>query len=352
MDNAVLVYRLFDVAEEIDLNRVEEVFAQEKVTRLRLSKVKPKSMQFRNPPVTMYLEGDRLTIGGRTYPTSVYARAYDFGVISIVLRLPLPADLSYNELLNLAVELSEEDLLDPLFAGYADMICRILEPALIKPGRSEFEEDFIIYFFRHWSADWDPVPLLLAEKEPVSEQVRRETLANSFSYTPEDLTIITWDSALVYDSEGTPDIPDLLEFANAQLLELRYYDHLLSNELENMYDSIAELQRQPFRRLAKYRRILRRITETVLDITEITERIQNSLKVTEDIFYARVYSAALHVLRTRTWMESIQNKINLIQRHYTFLNDQLTNQRNMQLEFIIVVLILIEVIMGFLPWSH
>ena len=34
------------------------------------------------------------------------------------------------------------------------------------------------------------------------------------------------------------DVPDLLEFATAHLLELRYYDDLLDRELHRIYDEL------------------------------------------------------------------------------------------------------------------
>lgn len=54
------------------------------------------------------------------------------------------------------------------------------------------------------------------------------------------MAYLTWDSALVYDPTGSTDIPDLLEFANAQYLELRYYDNFLNHAIDTTYDVIGE----------------------------------------------------------------------------------------------------------------
>jgi len=49
-----------------------------------------------------------------------------------------------------------------------------------------------------------------------------ELLPHRFSYYTDDLTILTWDNALVVEpSPGDTDVQYILEFANAQLLELR-----------------------------------------------------------------------------------------------------------------------------------
>jgi len=190
------------------------------------------------------------------------------------------------------------------------------------------------------------VPILLAEKEPLSEQTNRDTMKNSFSYGTGDLAVITWDSALVYDADGSTDVPDLLEFATTQLLELTYYDSLLSSELDRMHEAIEMADKQGWwTRLRQYRRLMKNLMEVVIDITEITEKIQKQLKVTEDVFYARIYGSALSIFRTREWTDSIQHKVQLIQRNYSMLNDEVVNHRALLVELAIVGLFILDVIL-------
>ena len=66
-------------------------------------------------------------------------------------------------------------------------------------------------------------------------------LRNRLSYLADDLVIPTWNGAFIYDTEaGAAATLELFEFANSQLLEFRYYDHLLDTELGRIY---ATLQR-------------------------------------------------------------------------------------------------------------
>lgn len=348
--NSIQVYRLFDVAEEIDLEKVEKILGYGRPTsRMRLSRIRPKSIQLVNPPVAVELGKSTIKTGGKDLEVYFGGKIYDLGVIGIIMRVPLPPEAGYNEILDLAVELYNDESLEAVFVRQIDHVRSALREALHKEAFSGFVEDFTIYYFTQWNADWDPVLLLLAEKEPVSEQLRREIMRNSFSYGLDDLTVITWDSALVCDPTGSNDIPDLLEFANAQLLELRYYDHLLSGELAKMYSAIEEAEMvASFRRLGHYRRIMGQLMELIADITEIIDRIENSLKVTEDIFYARLYGAALSLFRTRTWAESIDRKISIISQSYSMLSSRIINQRSELLELTIIALIFLEVVLGVL----
>ncbi len=344
--NSVWVYRIFDITDEIDLRSVEHILSPDKPTsRMRLSRVRPKSIHIGNPPVTVELGSRELNLNGLPYQVIVTARIFDLGVVSLVFKISLPEGISYSELRELSVFLYNTDDLEPVFEDYLEIIKISLNISAPEPIE-EYMEDFVIYFFGKWDSSWNPVPILLAEKEPVSEQTEQETIKNTFSYGPGDLTVITWDSALVYDSEGSTDIPDLIEFAITQLLELRYYDSILSTELHRMYDSIEMADKEGWwTRLRQYRRIMKNLMELVIDITEVTERIQKQLKVTEDVFYARVYGAALSIFRTREWTDSIQHKVQLIQGNYAMLSDEVINHRSMLLEVAIVALFVFEVIL-------
>lgn len=347
MDNSVWVYRIYDITEEINLKSVEQVLSPEKPTsRLRLSRVQPKSIHIDNPPVTVELSNTEVNIAGQCCPGTVSARIFDLGVISIVLKIKLPLHATYAELVELAVHLHDTDEFEPIFQKFLETVTRSLD-IKVPASREQYVEDFTIYFFRKWDSASDPVPILLGDKAELSEQMRKETLKNSFSYGPEDLTVITWDSALVYDSEGSTDVPDLLEFATTQLLELRYYDALLSKELNRMYEAIGQADKVGWwMRLREYRRIMKKLMAVVIDITETTEKIQKQLTVTEDVFYARVYGAALSIFRTREWTEIIQHKVNLIQRNYSMLSDEVVNHRSMLLELAIVALFIFEIVLG------
>ena len=67
--------------------------------------------------------------------------------------------------------------------------------------------------------------------------------SNDFRYYADDLVVLTWDRAFIYEPRGDSDVMDVLDVANAQLLEMRYYDQLLDAELPNMYNLVQKMQR-------------------------------------------------------------------------------------------------------------
>lgn len=350
MQDSIWLYRVYDIAEEFNLPEVEALLAREKPTgRTKLSRIRSKSIHIENPPVAAELGTEKIALADREFTASLHAKIFSLGVVSLTLRLAAPPGLNYEELKQLSAGLYSTKEVEPLFQTHLQILLRVISDVMIPTPKDGFVEDFTLFFFRRWDHNLDPVPLLLMESDPVSPQVRAETLKNSFSFGPGDLAIITWDTALVYDAEGSTDVPDLIEFALTQLLELRYYDGLLSEELNLINDKIEEAGRAGFYlRLSDYRKITKELLKVVVDVTEITEKIQNSIKVTEDIFYARIYGAALAIFRTQNWTDSILHKISVIRETYAMLSGEIYNQRSMFLELIIVFLILMEIVLGLL----
>jgi hypothetical protein len=100
-----------------------------------------------------------------------------------------------------------------------------------------------------------------------------------------------------------------------------------------------------WRRLKDYRRIRSKLMELMADVASLTGRINNALRVTEDVFYARVYSLAIHLLRAASWRQSIDAKLSIIQRTYNMLNQETVNRRAELLEAAVVgLLVLVAVI--------
>ena len=78
--------------------------------------------------------------------------------------------------------------------------------------------------------------IVRGEALPLSDSERQEVLQSRISYYPNDLLVVGWSAAFVYDSPAAagPTL-QLLEYANTQLLELRHYDELLTKVLAGVY---------------------------------------------------------------------------------------------------------------------
>ena len=193
----------------------------------------------------------------------------------------------------------------------------------------------------------DLVPLLSGEQRPLSGSARQDLLRQRFSYYVDDLVVLTWDRAFIYEPSGDSDVMDVLEVANAQLLEMRYYDELLDDELPRMYDLVAKARSA--RTLLASRRfadLARRLHTLVAEVTELTERVDNALQVTEDVYLARIYAAALELFRVPSVNAAVDRKLAIIRDTYTALYDESSASRTELMELLIVILIIAEIVIA------
>ena len=77
--------------------------------------------------------------------------------------------------------------------------------------------------------------VLSSNTKPLSRQQRREELSRRIAYYNDDLTIVTWNAALVFGT-NMEDVLTVLELANVQFRELHYLDDQLDDSLEESYD--------------------------------------------------------------------------------------------------------------------
>jgi len=347
MQTSIIIYRLFDVADEINLDDVQAVWLSRNLiaSRLRLSRTMAQSLTFKNPPVLVELGMHELALAGETYPVEVKARIQDLGVICLIFKIDLPEELSYDHFLQLAVATDELD--EKQVRGYLDAVLQTILPACTKQRVSEFEEDFVVYYFREpIPADWDLAPILVKDSAPLSVQTRSGALdkSNIFSYS-DDICYLAWDSAIVYDKSGIMDVPDLLEFANAQFLEQRYYDNVLDSAIERAYDEVGAAGSTATLDAHHLDSSRGQLLETMSDISKLTSNITNALQVTEDVFYARVYARYLELLKAGDWQNNITFKLRVLARCYHLLSSEasriesahLARRRNLLLALLVVL---------------
>ena len=356
---AVIVYRLYDVGYEIHLDRALDLLASSAPERVRPVRGEAQAIQIPNPPITVIIGSEVVVAADRHVDAEVSARIFDFGVVSLRLRVA-PPPLPWAEWARLGNALDVAVDLSPVFAHHLHLLLERIAPAIERQAIAPVTEDYIVFRIDALTGvagerlppgvlrDDDVIPLLLDERRSLSADARRELLPHRFSYYSDDLAILTWNNALVIEpSEGDTDVQYVLEFANAQLLELRVYDALLDAELPKMYDRVAAARTGARALLGRrYGPLLTDLQTLVADSTELVERAENSLKVTDDVYMARVYTAALEIFRGRVWRSGIDRKLAIIRDTYSMLNAESQAARSEALEAAIVLLIVLDIVLA------
>jgi hypothetical protein len=351
----ILIYRLYDVANEIDLLKVEQKLEIE-AKRLKIER-RPfsKAFEFANPPVSFQLKDIEKDINGKKYIVKIYCKAYDFGVASIILEIPV-IDIDIPSFEELAFFLEANKDIDNECENQLKQLISILKESSSELEISRFEEDYTIFFIELFDPDisvnkfldsYDISKLMLYEENPLESRIKDELMSRRFSYYQNDGVVLNLDNALIIEPSGSMEIADIIEFANAQLLELRYYDHISGRELDSIYESISAKGALSIWKIKKYEELAAKVMKTITELTDITEKIDTSVKVTADVYYAKIYMAALSLFRVKEWEGSIKKKLDITSNVYDMLYREIANKRIELLELAIVILILLEIIIFF-----
>ena len=188
--------------------------------------------------------------------------------------------------------------------------------------------------------------IVRGETAQLSEGERNEILQSRISYYPNDLAVIGWNAAFLYDTEaGAETAIQLLEYANSQLLEFRHYDELLTRELAIVYASLDEGTGI----LARWRlaRAATKLHTVLLDVNELTEHADNAIKFLSDMFSARLYKLAAAKVGVPDYKDLVTQKVQTAEQLYRFMVDQFNQSRAFFLELTVVVILVIELIYFF-----
>jgi len=99
----------------------------------------------------------------------------------------------------------------------------------------------------------------------------------------------------------------------------------------------------------RYGRLARRLHTLVAEVTALAERVDNALQVTEDVYLARVYAAAMELFRVSNVTAAVDRKLAIIRETYTALHSEAAGARAELLEIVILVLIAVEIVVSLLP---
>ncbi|WP_413288172.1 hypothetical protein [Bdellovibrio sp. HCB337] len=353
MNGRILIYRVFDIGRDVNLEAVQKVFeTTSQAQRFRLNR-SSKAMIINNAPLSLNIESCKYDALGHPLDLEISAKIWHFGALSITLSFGIPDSISWNRLIELGNFLENDMNLHNLAKQKVEQILMSINPDRIQTTSWETYEDYICYFFKKLDGceknameifnRYDIFRLILSENnENLSDQIKKTILDSTFQYSNDDIAVIDWNSALIIEPSGSLDIVDTIEFCLCQLLEMRYYDDLLDEKLTYLYSALERKRFNIFQDY--YSRLSKEAAKIYLDIADTVESVENSMKVVGDFYLAKIFRAASQRLRFKDWRDSVDQKLeNLAQISKLFVSES-HEKKNQLLEIIIIVLIAIEVV--------
>ena len=351
----IVLFYLFDVADTIDLQVISRTIGGTTAAKLAPKQATPAYIQYDKPPLSF--EGEVVGLD-EVDGFKPRVRLYDYGVVSIALARPFCG--SWSDLVGLGQTLIESDE----FEQRAEAMCRTIvertKPALAGLRSKFVQEDYLAYVVNTLDQP-QPSDQLLAERgdqiavmlrgerQTLSDQEMATILRHRISYLADDLVIPTWNAAFVYDTPtGAQAALEIVEFANSQLLEYRYYDERLDDELTSIYGSLQKPRWFDQWRASRYTRAARQVHSLFIEIHEVTDRTENALKFIGDIYAARLFWLVADRLGLSTWKADIETKLKTLDDIYRFAVEQTAMSRGQFLELTIVLILVLELVLFFM----
>lgn len=334
---------VYDIAFSIDLNETERRITSFKQREtIKHKRRAPRYFEYHPAPLRI------------SQDAGVELVVYDFGAVSVVYRMPLTG--GFSDLLSLSEDMYENERLLSDSRRRVEELLKVIQPAVSKANISTFVEDYLIFQIEAFA---EPISIqelttrhapqiaqiLRAESSELSGDEVTDALSHRISFGKDDVAIIDWNAALLVDKEAE-DVLTVLEYANVELLEMRFLDRRLDDALGLAYERLSK-RSQKWSLFRSDPSDLRDISQWQMDSAILFEGVNNVLKLLGDQYLARLYRLVGQRFHLTDWDASILRKLETLESIYQKISDQLVSRRMEVLEWIIILLIAISIVLPF-----
>jgi len=346
------VFHAFEAGESIDVERAAAIVAGSTRPGLEPRDGQRMPADFRPRPVSFALECPSVECGGfRTTPRAVVT-AFDFGAVSVRLDVPLAGDAAALPALARAID--GHAGLRSAARHLAERAVSAMGQAVLRPAIAGEPEDYVVMSMPPIEGSGTraglPDPLvariLRAEEGSLAPEVVTDAVSAVVRWGESDLAMVDWNGALVVD-RSPEDALAILEFANAELVEMRWLDDRLDAALDEAFQAAATSVRGTRLLAVRTARHSRRIAELRIDAAALYEAVDNALKLFGDQWVARLHQAATRRMHVDDYERSVLRKLAALESAYGTVRDRQVQIRAEILEWIIILLIAFEVVRSF-----
>ncbi|MBL8860006.1 MAG: hypothetical protein JNL28_15970 [Planctomycetes bacterium] len=354
----VRVLFAYDIGLSIQLDRCSRyVKGLQADERIKHKGHAPQYFQFDPSPLHVVQDIEPIAIGAHVSAGSVEITLFDFGGVSVAYTLPFAGE--FEDLIRLSADLASSEVFRTDSRERVTNLLELVREAVDKPGVADLDEDYLVFQIDSFAED---VPLsdlhtlhapsiarlLRSERDPLSDQEITDALASRVSFGTRDVALLDWNAALLIDREPD-DVLAVLEFANLQLLEMRFLDAQLDKALDRAYESSnAPRVWLNLRMTGAARKEFARVAQRKVDSAILFERVSNAIKMLGDQYLARVYRQVSGRYRMSEWNTGILRKLDTIESIYQKVHDDSAGSRMEVLEGIVILLIAIDIVIAIL----
>ncbi|HEU6447517.1 MAG TPA: hypothetical protein VFV23_03665 [Verrucomicrobiae bacterium] len=358
MKGEVVYLYAFDVANEIVMERVQEILSEKPFPfEIKMDRMLPKDMPLYKP---LAIEPHPLEAKLAGATVRLLIRLYNVGVVTVMMRVAFDAKTPTDLMPFHNPKLENGETLDAVAAKFCSNVGDSLRDVMVGRQECPVPEAYTVFCLTNldgasdvnvWlAANRRAVAGLLTETAPenLSEAQVGEVLRIQRSFENTDLAVIDWDAALVADLSGyVDDVLYALELANLQLEEFRVMDRRLDLYLDRAYD---DLERRHLPMFGAANKILKHLRRFRVDVAKLTDEVTHITKFFGDWHLARVYLGARDRFYLDQWRASVEQRLAQLDKLYSVVHTEVNETRMLWLEVIIVIFFALDLVI--LLWAR
>ena len=345
----------FDIGFEVSMDKLSGLLSSVPVPPLTQKKQTPSHLQYSRPPRLVNLGA---TDALEDFPGSIHATIFDFGAASIAYRWRLTdatQRATIADLPRLSHELYTRNL-EFHARNQAKRLMETIRSAIVRPELSVLVEDYYLFVIEDLDRPCQAAELfaehrstlaqvLRFETQALSTQQQEEALSQRIEYFQNDLVLIDWNAAVIYDRDYW-DAANVLELLNVELLEARFIDAELDKRIIEYQEPLRKPTEWPLPFRNPYRKTIHELAELRIESLILAKRVENALKLIGDQYLARIHNAATVRFSLADWEAATSRKLDIIADFYELLTDRVRSAQSQTLELVIILLILAEILLA------
>ncbi len=231
------------------------------------------------------------------------------------------------------------DIFSDEIIGFKKEVLDFCREFLKKKGAEEAEEmseEYSVYALTNYEGEPEQ---FLVHKDKIAALLKSEkltldplevdyTLSAKIKYAKNDLMIVDWDGAFIFDPETEVEEStiEMLELANLQLLRYRLLDRQLDNRLQ-IVSAFSQKIPTRGRFLFKESDVAKALKETMvarsISISEY-QSLEREIKLIGDWYSARLYDLVSKKFKLDEWRRMIKDKLDALEAVYSIAAENFT----------------------------
>lgn len=177
---------------------------------------------------------------------------------------------------------------------------------------------------------------LKSEKMALDDEEIVHTLSKQIKYSKDDLVIVDWDGAFIFEPSGKIDYTvDIFQAANLQLVRYRNLDADLDHKIKKVSEMVHVPKRgflgfthtdmsNPYESVIKFR---------AKSISEF-EALEREIKLIGDWYSARLYEMIAKKFRIPDWRQAVKDKLESLEDIYSIISNNFSVSKMARFEWI------------------